>query len=939
MFHVLSILLDVNSPLYNIEKRHLEFKGLMECHGLSESTYSIPDCRRAVFHHFLNGLCAYSNSSGCRMALNLSAFEISQRVFDIVRWAPLSVLTIACQSLGNFIDFEHQSRTPYDVLTEYQQKTFKFVSKEIQVCIYEIPSYSSSELLMMSAIHGLAGMGDESHLREHLLIHICYGGCFENRKSTIPIGCLNVQLENVDHADVCESKHFQAAVLHEAAETLNLKRLHHVLNCYKISYDSRWKNQQLRHYVFSIVDKLRLTESESIIEEPEFDDVCSSSQSHRLREWPEILPTRTKNDLIQTFKCATSSEALKTFTCACCGEDIFANQSYEIPVEDVNLDFFRSENGVLPISFPYTSGILKDLIVCPKGVLMNSCSHYSFIFCSECWISLRSQRLPSLALANDLYLGEIPYELQNLTYVEELMIALCRAKCSIFHLCESKRGSVSSISQTAFRGHIIIYPQNPSSVASFLPPPIEEITSLICILFVGASKPTLKWLHEKAKPLAVRANKVRDALIWLKKHNILYKDIVLNENVLHSLPDDGILPFYIEHISSSQDQDSLTSTYDNLRNVHNERDHSNDPIPFEKLVIADVEGHVNSNELRLAALKHIQKTDGSFLTIPHGPHPENEFNNPLLFPKMFPTLFPYGIGGFEDENRKHKISLNRHVKHLLKLNDKRFQEHHSFSFIAFNILQRRTVLLRTHLRTKKANFPSTAQMYDTITSESINHVIDRVSKGIFETPSNENDRRVYQLMQDVRLINSHVPGSSSARLQMRNEIRALTTYLGVPTFFITINPADIYSPILKYLALQNFDLDNMSTDDIPDYWCQGMLISRNPYVAAQFFNIFMKTFIETLLNYKSCSEHNNGVLGYVKGYYGCVEAQGRGSLHCHMLVWTEGCLNPNDLKMKVLTNDNFKEKLINYLEPMYHLFQNIMNLFLQKISIQVLFEG
>ena len=138
MFHVnvLSILLDFNSPLYNIERRLLEFKGLMECHGLSMSTYSLPDCRRAVFHHFLNGLCAYSDSSGCRMASNLSAFEISQPVFDIVRWAPLSVLTVARQSLGNFIDFEHQSRTLYDVLKEYQENSFSFISKHVQVCIY-----------------------------------------------------------------------------------------------------------------------------------------------------------------------------------------------------------------------------------------------------------------------------------------------------------------------------------------------------------------------------------------------------------------------------------------------------------------------------------------------------------------------------------------------------------------------------------------------------------------------------------------------------------------------------------------------------------------------------------------------------------------------------------------------------------------------------------
>ena len=28
----------------------------------------------------------------------------------------------------------------------------------------------------------------------------------------------------------------------------------------------------------------------------------------------------------------------------------------------------------------------------------------------------------------------------------------------------------------------------------------------------------------------------------------------------------------------------------------------------------------------------------------------NEFCNPDLFPMMYPTLFPYGLGGFENTN-------------------------------------------------------------------------------------------------------------------------------------------------------------------------------------------------------------------------------------------------------------------------------------------------
>jgi hypothetical protein len=47
----------------------------------------------------------------------------------------------------------------------------------------------------------------------------------------------------------------------------------------------------------------------------------------------------------------------------------------------------------------------------------------------------------------------------------------------------------------------------------------------------------------------------------------------------------------------------------------------------------------------------------------------------------------------------------------------------------------------------------------------------------------------------------------------------------------------------------------------------------------------MKAFISALLGYDPTQENlEGGVLGVVKAYYGCVEAQGRGTLHCHMLV-------------------------------------------------------
>ena len=45
--------------------------------------------------------------------------------------------------------------------------------------------------------------------------------------------------------------------------------------------------------------------------------------------------------------------------------------------------------------------------------------------------------------------------------------------------------------------------------------------------------------------------------------------------------------------------------------------------------------------------------------------------------------------------------------------------------------------------------------------------------------------------------------------------------------------------------------------------------------------------------------NEGGILGLVKAYYGCVEAQGRGTLHCHMMIWLEGGLkSKNELLIK-----------------------------------------
>jgi hypothetical protein len=83
-----------------------------------------------------------------------------------------------------------------------------------------------------------------------------------------------------------------------------------------------------------------------------------------------------------------------------------------------------------------------------------------------------------------------------LTVIEEAMIARCRSKCWIFQRKVEDENVVLQSTQHRLKGHIIIYPQQPSKVADVLPPSIEEITASVCILSsVPLPRPLSGWAN------------------------------------------------------------------------------------------------------------------------------------------------------------------------------------------------------------------------------------------------------------------------------------------------------------------------------------------------------------------------------------------------------------------------------------------------------------
>ncbi|KAF8320648.1 hypothetical protein F5887DRAFT_825594, partial [Amanita rubescens] len=110
-------------------------------------------------------------------------------------------------------------------------------------------------------------------------------------------------------------------------------------------------------------------------------------------------------------------------------------------------------------------------------------------------------------------------------------------------------------------------------------------------------------------------------------------------------------------------------------------------------------------------------------------------------------------------------------------------------------LQRREVGERTTMKVSRASFLSKAGIYARLQAESIQRVSERIEAGQYDF-QRQDEKDVCDLMKDVRTINSTVEGSGAARLKMRNEIRAMITSLGAPSFFITVNPADVFNPVV-----------------------------------------------------------------------------------------------------------------------------------------------
>src|ERR1700722_5701709 len=143
----------------------------------------------------------------------------------------------------------------------------------------------------------------------------------------------------------------------------------------------------------------------------------------------------------------------------------------------------------------------------------------------------------------------------------------------------------------------------------------------------------------------------------------------------------------------------------------------------------------------------------------------------------------------------------------------------------------------------------------------------RMENGDKVTPETDEEKQCFQLIKDLDHVGGHVKGSLTNKKYMRNEIWALTSFLGTPSWFITLSPADVKHPICLYFA----DTEETFKPELKGHDERYCLIVQNPVAGARFFHFMCEIFIKHVLGIGS---QHCGFYGQTAGYYGIVEQQG-----------------------------------------------------------------
>ena len=603
---------------------------------------------------------------------------------------------------------------------------------------------------------------------------------------------------------------------------------------------------------------------------------------------PDPPSKRLLHKIISNFVKDTDQSSFVEAGCASCGQLTLKTQLTPITSIDCNLSPLTSK-GFTRVE---RKSITEPIQEIAGPILANGCDS----ICKSCLKFIKKKKTPPFALASGLWIGDIPSELRSLTYVEKLLISRVRHNRCIVKVASGRR---------KMRANAISFMNPVPKIYSVLPPSLAELDEVLAFIFTGPCQPTKADIERT--PLLVRRNHVANALNWLKLNHSNYADLLISEENLLAYPESDV-PVVIDYRKSVINKDrEATSIHDN----EEEEGVENGPCSF---VVQGLTGEeystMSMDAIKAQALEHLMK-DGKIMFVGHSKDPLTIFKNPTMFTSMFPWLFPYGLGGLAQPHFEGRMSSANHKKHLLMYYDKRFQTDPNFPLIAFNHEQIQQSSSGSFLTAQKSFFSEVADRLLNIDVAVISDINKRLFTGERIKPETDEEKSCYQLMSDLDAVGGFVSGSLAKKKHMRNEVWSLISYIGAPSWFITISPADNKHPICLYYA---DDKTEFKPDiRLPDEAYR--LIANNPVAAARFFDFICKNIIKHVFG---VGQKHPGIYGETEGYYGVVEQQGRLTLHLHCILWIKGSPSPQEIRDRIMDkSDDFQKQMVEYLESVH----------------------
>lgn len=286
-------------------------------------------------------------------------------------------------------------------------------------------------------------------------------------------------------------------------------------------------------------------------------------------------------------------------------------------------------------------------------------------------------------------------------------------------------------------------------------------------------------------------------------------------------------------------------------------------------------------------------------------------SNPNHLLGVFPTLFPYGRGGFETK-REIDVPYETHARWALRYHDRRFRKDLHFPFQVFGVCQKREICRSTVLQMKKSHFVKDMDIITALRPDDLQKAsVEEGRRVRFSNPA------VRALRKNLAAVRTRVKGSDEARNAVRSKIWGMNLAYNPPSLWITINPSDTQDPIAQVMAGVDIDLDKFCNTVGPNATERATNVAADPFASAQFFHFIIRTVIEILFGISKNSSgritRTLGIFGYVQGYIGTVEAQGRGTLHLHIMLWLVGAPSANDMQT-LLKEPEFRDRVSTYIK-------------------------